>query len=88
MEVTLYGVGSNRSARCRWAMQEAGVEYTAVDRRELAGLNKLRRFHSLAKIPAAVTDGQRLFESAAKRNDVQTQRVSAGCPTESPRLSR
>ncbi|MDP6709401.1 MAG: glutathione S-transferase family protein [Alphaproteobacteria bacterium] len=65
MKVTLYGVGANRSARCRWAMEEAGVAYTSVDRRELAGPDELRQFHPLAKIPAAVIDGQTLFESAA-----------------------
>jgi glutathione S-transferase len=65
MEVTLYGVGSNRSARCRWALEEAGIAYTSVDRRELAGPDELRQFHPLAKIPAAVIDGRTLFESAA-----------------------
>ena len=65
MNVTLYGVGANRSARCRWILDEAGVEYTSVDRHELAGPDELRQFHPLAKIPAAVIDGQTLFESAA-----------------------
>ena len=65
MEVTLYGAGFNRSARCRWTLEEAGVGYTQVDRRELAGADDLRRFHPLAKIPAAVIDGRALFESAA-----------------------
>ncbi len=65
MEVTLYGVGFNRSARCRWTLEEAGVEYTSVDRRGLSSADELRQFHPLAKIPAAVIDGQALFESAA-----------------------
>ena len=65
MNVTLYGVGANRSARCRWALDEAGVEYTSIDRHELASSDELRQFHPLAKIPAVVIDGQRLFESAA-----------------------
>ena len=65
MNVTLYGVGANRSARCRWTLDEAGVEYTSVDRHELAGPDELRQFHPLAKIPAAVIDGRSLFESAA-----------------------
>ncbi len=65
MEVTLYGAGFNRSARCSWTLEEAGVGYTQVDRRELAGADDLRRFHPLAKIPAAVIDGRALFESAA-----------------------
>ncbi|MBT6274235.1 MAG: glutathione S-transferase family protein [Chromatiales bacterium] len=65
MEVTLYGTGGNRSARCRWVLEEAGVEYTAVDRAELGGREALRKFHPLAKVPVAVIDGQTLFESAA-----------------------
>ena len=65
MNVTLYGVGANRSARCRWALDEAGVEYTSIDRHELDSPDELRQFHPLAKIPVAVIDGQRLFESAA-----------------------
>ena len=65
MEVTLYGTGANRSARCKWTLEEAGVEYVQIDRRELAGADELRRFHPLAKIPAAVIDGRALFESAA-----------------------
>ena len=65
MKVTLYGVGVNRSARCRWALQEAGVKYDAIDRRDLASADELRQFHPLAKVPAAVIDGQTLFESSA-----------------------
>ena len=65
MNVTLYGVGANRSARCRWALDEAGVEYTSIDRHELGSPDGLRQFHPLAKVPAVVIDGQRLFESAA-----------------------
>ena len=65
MEVTLYGMGANRSARCKWTLEEAGIEYVQIDRRELAGADELRRFHPLAKIPAAVIDGRALFESVA-----------------------
>jgi len=65
MKVILYGVGANRSARCRWTLQEAGVKYDAIDRRDLASADELRQFHPLAKVPAAVIDGQTLFESSA-----------------------
>ncbi len=41
------------------------IEYASVDRRELAGSDELRQFHPLTKVPAAVIDGQTLFESAA-----------------------
>ncbi len=65
MEVILYGTGFNRSARCQWTLEEAGIAYTAVGRRELARGDDLRRYHPLGKIPAAVVDGRPLFESAA-----------------------
>ena len=65
MEVTLFGTGTNRSARCQWTLQEAGIEYAAIDRRDMASLEEMQRYHPLAKIPAAVIDGRALFESAA-----------------------
>ncbi len=65
MEVTLFGTGTNRSARCQWTLQEAGIECAAIDRRDMTSLEEMRRFHPLAKIPAAVIDGRPLFESAA-----------------------
>ena len=65
MEVTLFGIGTNRSARCQWTLQEAGIEYAAIDRRDMTSLEEMRRYHPLAKIPAAVIDGRPLLESAA-----------------------
>lgn len=65
MEVTLYGVGGNRSARCRWTLHETGIDFTAIDRRELKDADELRQLHPLVKVPVAVIDGQTLFESAA-----------------------
>lgn len=65
MEVTLFGTGTNRSARCQWTLQEAGIEYAAIDRRDMTSLEEMRRYHPLAKIPAAVIDGRPLLESVA-----------------------
>ena len=65
MEVTLYGTGFNRSARCRWTLDETGIAYALVERPDLIGSDELRQFHPLAKVPAVVIDGQTLFESAA-----------------------
>jgi len=65
MNVTLYGAAGNRTVRCLWTLGEAGVEYTFIDRDDLASREELRQFHPLAKVPAAVIDGQTLFESAA-----------------------
>ncbi len=65
MEVTLFGTGTNRSARCQWTLQEAGIDYAAIDRRDMTSLEEMRRYHPLAKIPAAVIDRRPLFESTA-----------------------
>tara|TARA_Y100001960_G_C14742931_1_gene864028 strand:- start:119 stop:718 length:600 start_codon:yes stop_codon:yes gene_type:complete len=65
MDVTLYGAIGNRTARCLWTLDEAGLEYTFIDRNDLANREELRQFHPLAKVPVAVIDGQTLFESAA-----------------------
>jgi len=65
MEVTLYGSGTARVARCQWTLAETAVTYTSVERKGLIGSDQLRKFHPLAKLPAAVIDGQPLFESAA-----------------------
>lgn len=65
MKVTLYGTGTNRSARCQWTLDALGMQYDAVDRSELDGAQALRKFHPLAKVPVAVIDGNVLFESAA-----------------------
>ncbi len=65
MEVTLYGTGSNRSARCTWTLAEAGISYTQLDRGDLANAAEVRRISTLGKIPVAIIDGQPLLESAA-----------------------
>ena len=65
-EIILYEVPPTRSARCRWALLEAGLEFESVSGGpELFGSEELRRVHPLGKLPAARFDGQPLFESAA-----------------------
>ena len=65
MDITLYEFGPTRSARCRWTLAEAGLDYTSREDRALIGSDELRRFHPLGKVPTAVIDGKPLFESAA-----------------------
>ena len=64
-KITLYGVGYTRSARCRWTLQELGLEFEEIDSGALIGGDELRAYHPHAKVPAIVIDGGRLFESAA-----------------------
>jgi glutathione S-transferase len=65
VDVTLYESGTSRSARCRWTLLEAGLEFEAMDGRELRKGGGLTALHPLAKLPVAVIDGRALFESAA-----------------------
>ena len=64
-EITLYGFGPTRSARCRWTLLELGLPFENVDDRSLIGSDQLRGLHPQAKLPAIVIDGEALFESVA-----------------------
>ncbi len=64
--IQLYEYANTRSARCRWTLAEAGLEYESVgNTRDVFASDALRAVHPLAKLPAAVIDGRPLFESAA-----------------------
>ena len=64
--IELYEHAPTRSARCRWTLAEAGLEYRSVgNSRDVIGSDELRAVHPLGKVPAAVIDGRPLFESAA-----------------------
>ena len=65
-EIKLFELGPTRSARCRWTLLEAGLEYESIGNEpDIFGSDSLRRIHPLGKLPAAVIDGRPLFESAA-----------------------
>jgi len=65
-QIKLYELGPTRSARCRWTLLEAGLEFeSAGNAVEIIGSSELRDIHPLGKLPAAVIDGKPLFESAA-----------------------
>jgi glutathione S-transferase len=64
--IKLFELGPTRSARVRWTLLEAGLEYESIGNRvEVIGSQELRAIHPLGKLPAALIDGQPLFESAA-----------------------
>ena len=64
--ITLYELGPTRSARCRWALLEAGLEYESIGNTpDIIGSEALKKIHPLGKLPAAIIDGKPLFESAA-----------------------
>jgi len=64
--IKLFELGPTRSARCRWTLLEAGLEYESLGNRpDVIGSEELRKVHPLGKLPAAIIDGRPLFESAA-----------------------
>ena len=64
--IKLFELGPTRSARCRWTLLEAGLEYESIgNRTDIIGSEELRKVHPLGKLPAAIIDGRPLFESAA-----------------------
>lgn len=69
-QITLYGYGGTRSARCQWALLELDADFEFVEKRELIGSEELRRLHPQSKLPALVVDGKALFESVAICNYV------------------
>jgi glutathione S-transferase len=55
--ITLYELGPTRSARCRWALHEAGLPYESVGNSpEVIHSDELKGVHPLGKLPAAVLD--------------------------------
>ncbi|MDA0821462.1 MAG: glutathione S-transferase family protein [Proteobacteria bacterium] len=64
-EIRLYGAGFARSARCRWTLQELGMDFEEISAAKMIGGDELREFHPQSKVPAIVIDGERLFESSA-----------------------
>lgn len=76
--IRLYEYGPSRSVRARWTLLEAGLEFEAVNARELIGTKDYRRIHPQGKIPALEIEGRVLFESAAIATWVADQVPDAG----------
>ena len=64
-KITIYGSGTNRSARPIWTADELGLEYELVETQELMIDPELRSAHPQGKIPSAKVAGLMLFESIA-----------------------
>ncbi len=68
MEIKLYEFRPTRSARVRWTLLEAGLEFETLGADlgpGIIGSDELRKVHPLGKLPAVLIDGRPLFESAA-----------------------
>jgi len=64
-DITLFGTGSNRSARVAWTLAELGITAEIISYEGMIGGPELQRLHPLGKIPAAYINGSPLFESTA-----------------------
>ena len=68
-EIKLFHFGPTRSQRAKWTLDEVGLDYELVgEGQEVFGDPELAKAHPLRKLPAALIDGQPLFESAALCN--------------------
>lgn len=66
MQIVLYELGPTRSARCRWTLLEAGLDFESRGNSpEIFESSELRNVHPLRKLPVAVIEGKPLFESTA-----------------------
>ena len=65
-DIKLFEFGPTRSARCRWMLLEAGLDFESFDKgAETVRAPELAAVHPIPKVPAATFDGKAPFESAA-----------------------
>ena len=65
LDITLYEYGPSRSKQARWALLELGLEFRAIEGRDILHSDALRKVNPMGKVPAVVIDGEPLFEAAA-----------------------
>ena len=85
--IKLYEFEPTRSARCRWTLLEAGLDYESINNGPQGiGSDEVKKIQPLGKLPAAEIDGKPLFESVAISTaiaDLDRDRRSRTC--EKPR---
>ena len=65
-DIKLFELDPTRSARYRWTLLEAGLDYESIGNDPgVIWSEPLKQIHPLGKLPAALINGQPLFESAA-----------------------
>lgn len=64
-DITLYEYGPSRSKQVRWTLLELGLEFNAIEGRDILHSDELNRVNPMGKVPAVVIDGKPLFEAAA-----------------------
>ena len=88
--LTLYEMGTSRSARCRWALAECGLEATFVSAKP--GSAEAKAVHPMGKLPALLIEddaGGRatIFESAAIVSYVADLAASLGGDAATPLIA-
>jgi len=64
--IVLYEYEPTRSLKCRWILQEAGLEYESKGNDvSIIGSDELKSVQPLGKLPAVLIDGEPLFEASA-----------------------
>lgn len=64
-DITLYGAGYTRSARCLWTLRELELKHEYVESGDLISTDELRAMQPQAKLPVAIINGEPLYESVA-----------------------
>ena len=64
-DITLYEYGPSRSKQVRWTLLELGLEFRAIEGRDILHSDELLEINPMGKVPTVVIDGQPLFEAAA-----------------------
>jgi glutathione S-transferase len=64
-DITLYEYGPSRSKQVRWTLLELGLEFRAVEGRDILHSDELKQVNPMGKVPAVMINGEPLFEAAA-----------------------
>jgi glutathione S-transferase len=65
LDITLYEYGPSRSKQVRWTLLELGLEFRAIEGRDILHSEELKQVNPMGKVPAVVINGEPLFEAAA-----------------------
>jgi len=65
LDITLYEYGPSRSKQVRWTLLELGLEFHAIEGRDILHSDELNKVNPMGKVPAVVINGEPLFEAVA-----------------------
>jgi len=65
LDITLYEYAPSRSKQVRWTLLELGLEFKAIEGRDILHSDELLKVNPMGKVPAVLINGEPLFEAAA-----------------------